>query len=107
MNSQMEMAATTLEKAKQSKIKRYNKYIALQNEYKVVVAQVRKLLTENGELKARHKSFVRTVEQTLVGGEGKAALVETFSNEGQATMVVPTAGNFNDIAWVRFNTHSL
>ena len=100
MSSQMENAASTLEKAKQSKIKRYNKYLALQNEYKVVVAQVRRLLAENGELKARHKSFVRTVEQTLVGGEGKAALVETFSNAGQASMVMPTAGNFNDIAWV-------
>ena len=48
----METAAITLEKAKTSKVKRYNKYVALQNEYKNVVAQVRKLLAENGDLKA-------------------------------------------------------
>ena len=99
MSRQMETAAITLEKAKTSKVKRYNKYVALQNEYKNVVAQVRKLLAENGDLKARHKTFVRTVEQTLVGGEGKAALAENFSSAGQATMAVPTVGNFNDFAW--------
>jgi chromosome segregation ATPase len=64
----------TITKAKASKVRRYNKYVNLQQDYKIVVAQVERLVSENSDLRARHKVFVKTVEAALVGGEGKIAL---------------------------------
>jgi hypothetical protein len=74
IETQYEKSIVTIEKAKQSKARRYNKYINLQQDYKLVVAQVERLVSENTDLRSRHKSFVKTVENALVGGEGKRAL---------------------------------
>ena len=105
MTHQLENAAVTLEKAKQSKIKRYNKYVGLQNEYKGMVSQVQRLMEENNDLKMRHKTFVRTVEQTLVGGERDGgALASTFTAAREAHSAGAGAGagagaEMNLIAW--------
>ncbi len=67
-------ATELLNKAKLSKIRRYNKYVSLQQDYRLVVAQGERAASENMDLKQRHKVFVKTVEAALLGGEGKIAL---------------------------------
>ena len=69
-----EKLVDAMAKAKQSKVRRYNKYMNLQQDYKLMVAQVERLVSENSDLRQRHKVFVKTVEAALVGGEGKIAL---------------------------------
>ncbi len=61
-------AATIIEKARASKIRRYNKYTALQQDYGQANLQISSLEKENGDLKRRHKDFVRSVEEALIGG---------------------------------------
>ena len=76
LGAELEKAIKLLDKAKQSKIRRYNKYVALQQDYQLVVAEAERITSENADLKQRHKAFVKTVEAALVGGEGRLALAK-------------------------------
>ena len=84
MVAEFEKATELLTKAKQSKIRRYNKYVSLQQDYRILVAQGERAASENLDLKQRHKVFVKTVEAALVGGEGKIAL-EKFKDKDTPT----------------------
>tara|TARA_B110000090_G_scaffold189060_1_gene219749 strand:- start:151 stop:564 length:414 start_codon:yes stop_codon:yes gene_type:complete len=91
----MEIANETIDKAKVSKAKRYNKYVSLQQDYKLVVAQVERLVSENHDLRTRHKAFVKTVEKALVGGEGNLAMGH-FNKDDFKTSPSPTKGDMED-----------
>jgi hypothetical protein len=69
----------------------------------MVVSQVQRLMDENSELKNRHKTFVRTVEQTLVGGpEGKRSTTIALSTNSGSGVPMPMemqSRQFNDNTW--------
>jgi len=84
LESEVEKALALLGKAKQSKIRRYNKYVSLQQDYQLVVAQAERVASENADMRARHKVFVKTVEAALIGGEGKMALAKYAKERGES-----------------------
>jgi hypothetical protein len=69
----------------------------------MVVSQVQRLMDENSELKNRHKTFVRTVEQTLVGGpEGKRGTTIALTTNNGSGVPMPMemqSRQFNDNTW--------
>jgi len=84
LESEVERALMLLGKAKQSKIRRYNKYVSLQQDYQLVVAQAERVASENADMRSRHKVFVKTVEAALIGGEGKMALAKYAKERGES-----------------------
>jgi len=84
LESEVERALMLLGKAKQSKIRRYNKYASLQQDYQLVVAQAERVASENADMRSRHKIFVKTVEAALIGGEGKMALAKYAKERGES-----------------------